>query len=127
MKTVMQHLQRLPEPYRTQALENIDNREDATIRYELNIHESICSAFIFCETPQGNAYWNIILRNLNGSKLSCRGVRADLAAFEKRKKKFVAKHSEMIEEIMKDYERFAGADYDFIKIDQFLHDYTQEG
>lgn len=58
-KTIREHLNDLPEPYRTEALENAKNSkpntEDAIVESKI---EAIESAFIFIATPQGINYWN---------------------------------------------------------------------
>lgn len=59
--TVKGWLETLDEPYRSQALENLNNHvkgiEDLGV---LDMHAAICSAFSWVDTPQGNDYWQTL-------------------------------------------------------------------
>ena len=54
-KTIKEWLETLPEPYRTEALENTMYKRLTFMRE--NLHESILSAFEWLHTTQGHAYW----------------------------------------------------------------------
>lgn len=68
MKTVKKWLQELPEPYRAQALENMDSDEANT---KVNSqYQALDKAFVWEETPQGEDYWDSIYDKLyNGIPL----------------------------------------------------------
>ena len=55
-KTIEQHLQDLPEPYRSQALKNMW-WEDKDNKYELQ-SEALYQAFNWSKSPEGFKYWN---------------------------------------------------------------------
>lgn len=55
MKTVKEWLETLDEPYRSQALENLDEEYGDMI--EPNLAEALWGAFVWDDTPQGNDYW----------------------------------------------------------------------
>jgi len=56
MKTIKQHLNDLPEPYRTQALENmLPGEADAEVEYR---SDAVICGIYWAETPQGTSYWN---------------------------------------------------------------------
>lgn len=66
MKTIREWLEELPEPYRTQAIDNYENpecnmykSEDCTISEPIpkNLVDAISEAFIWCDTPEGFNYW----------------------------------------------------------------------
>lgn len=58
MKTIREHLNDLPEPYRTEALENAKNSKPSTLHaMEKSMSGAITGAFLFHETPQGADYW----------------------------------------------------------------------
>lgn len=56
MKTITQHLGELPEPYRSQALKNLDyekrNETAPTLR------AALARAFLFYRAPEKYKYWN---------------------------------------------------------------------
>lgn len=57
-KTVREWLEELPEPYRSQALENIANPDcqpDPDFKCEQDT--SVSAAFVWGRTPQGHHYW----------------------------------------------------------------------
>lgn len=58
MKTIREWLEELPEPYRSQALENMDI-EDADIEHD-NFERALCGAFLWMDSPEGWDYWNKI-------------------------------------------------------------------
>jgi hypothetical protein len=71
MKTAKEWFQKLPEPYRTQALENSDGLK---IKYQ-SLPDALMGNFTWDDTPQGDEYWDKIHdraksgeidRNLNG-------------------------------------------------------------
>lgn len=51
MKTIKQWLEELPEPYRTQALENYENNKVQSLSFAL------INAFEWYDTPEGIEYW----------------------------------------------------------------------
>ena len=55
MKTIKEHYQELPEPYKTEAFKNL-RKDNENIKVD-NINKAICGGFIFAETPQGLDYW----------------------------------------------------------------------
>jgi len=56
MKTIKSWLEELPEPYRSQALENLvkDSRENTEVK---SLSVAISSAFVWKDTSQGEYYW----------------------------------------------------------------------
>lgn len=62
MKTIRQWLEELPEPYRTQALENIRVKEVLGLP-ELSFEVALRSAFTWDATPQGYDYWLAVFDN----------------------------------------------------------------
>ena len=62
MKTIRQWLEELPDPYRTQALENIRVKEVLDLP-ELSFSVALRSAFTWDATPQGYDYWSAVLAN----------------------------------------------------------------
>ena len=66
-KTVEQWLQELPEPYRSQALDNMDADGDGE---ELTITSALSAAFVWQGTPQGHKYWEGLHVKLGGDRSS---------------------------------------------------------
>jgi len=69
MKTRRQYFEELPEPYRTQAIENAISYGKTgrviTIDNEVqNIKRAILGGFIFIETTQGEDYWFDLINSL---------------------------------------------------------------
>lgn len=73
MKTIEQWFNELPEPYRSQALENTLNLNGEKITgeeilkvHEPNIRQALSSAFIWADTPkeQGRSYWYNLYKTL---------------------------------------------------------------
>jgi hypothetical protein len=64
-KTIKQWLELLPEPYRTQALVNMEPSKADVMQDSL--HDAICRAFNWFKTPilQGYDYWNNIAIRAN--------------------------------------------------------------
>ncbi len=63
MKTITQWLQSLPEPYRSQALnqpENIQFEGFPHSRLVKDLHEALNVAFLWADTEQGSEYWGYI-------------------------------------------------------------------
>jgi len=58
MKTIREHLETLPEPWRTQALENTPKEKQAEDSPSL-VH-SLFNAFAWSESPQGEDPWHAI-------------------------------------------------------------------
>lgn len=67
MKTIREWLEELPEPYRTQALENV-NEHDPKIIDELpseqTAKKALSGAFVWMFTEQGERYWFDLYRTL---------------------------------------------------------------
>lgn len=62
MKTVRQHFESLPEPYRQQA---IDNTSKYYLEYEeLSLDLALKRCFIWDNTEQGFDYWNEFYNNM---------------------------------------------------------------
>ncbi len=60
MKTIKEHLETLPEPYRSQALENYNPRflgDDPPQKFE-QVSEALIYAFDWTESPEGEEYWD---------------------------------------------------------------------
>lgn len=55
MKTIREWLEELPEPYRTQALNNADNLDSKALFKSL--YNVLQEAFIWEESPEGGNYW----------------------------------------------------------------------
>ena len=55
MKTIREHLETLPEPYRSQALENIDERDQDLP--EISLRGALLKGFFWYDAPQGGHYW----------------------------------------------------------------------
>jgi methionine synthase II (cobalamin-independent) len=62
MKTILQHLETLPEPYRTQAIENVD--EAIKDLEEVDLKESLHGAFMWNNSNQGYRYWLDLFNSL---------------------------------------------------------------
>jgi hypothetical protein len=58
MKTIREHLNDLPEPYRTEALANNRHQFNWDVVYEDDVSEAILGAFNWSDTPQGYEYWS---------------------------------------------------------------------
>jgi hypothetical protein len=58
-KTIGEFLNELPEPYRSQAIENCENYCDGKFREQkvTNIVDALLNAFIWKGTPQAHTYW----------------------------------------------------------------------
>ena len=66
MKTCMEWLETLPEPYRSQAIENC-KREDEQSEYGYtgnrpaeDMYTALIRSFLFEETPEGEDYWFLL-------------------------------------------------------------------
>jgi uridine kinase len=58
-KTVLEHLNDLEEPYRTQAIENAKIQNEANLELFVDSkRESISEAFIWSHSKEGYRYWN---------------------------------------------------------------------
>lgn len=55
-KTIREWLEELPEPYRTEAINNA--YELIIDTPEKSITEALSNAFVWKNSPQGNKYWN---------------------------------------------------------------------
>ena len=61
MKTIKQWLQELPEPYRTEALDNYNDRYNPVVE---NIFKALNYGFSWSATTQGYEYWLKIYNSL---------------------------------------------------------------
>lgn len=63
MKTIKDYLEELPEPQRSEALQNYDDQkplmEEGDESAE-NLRQAVSRAFIWSQTPQGVGYWSKI-------------------------------------------------------------------
>jgi len=55
MKTIKEWLEQLPEPYRKQALQNLDPAETHTLREDMS--SALDIAFLWKPSPEGWRYW----------------------------------------------------------------------
>jgi len=53
-KTILEWLNELPEPYKTQAIDNLTNKTTSLFP---SMEASLLAAFIWHETEQGTTYW----------------------------------------------------------------------
>ena len=66
MKTIKEHFELFPEPYRIQALENTNKR---SLRDNVEcISTALGSAFFWDDSPQGWDYWNDFYNKLEGNE-----------------------------------------------------------
>ena len=68
MKPIKQWLEELPEPYRTQALENCQE-EFYLKKCTSSQHLALEHAFFWGKTPQGHNYWSDIWKKLQQETL----------------------------------------------------------
>lgn len=57
MKTIREHLNELPEPYRTEALENMNQQPYVDIKQKISAADALQSAFYWSDSPQDHDYW----------------------------------------------------------------------
>lgn len=57
-KTIKEWLETLPEPYRTEALENADKEDLDSLEFDLA--QAIKAAFLWEYSTQGQAYWYLV-------------------------------------------------------------------
>lgn len=75
MKTVKEWLKELPEPYRSQALENIeipectDGQKHTHDTVVGSSSDAVSKAFWHGQTPQGRKYWYSLIRRLESKEL----------------------------------------------------------
>ena len=65
-KTIRAWFMELPEPYRSQALENVDV-PDVTVHC---LSDALLRGFEWCKTPQGDTYWDELWQKLENGGLS---------------------------------------------------------
>jgi hypothetical protein len=57
-KTIREHLNDLPEPYRTEALENAHATDGSLdVSKDISLKDALQSAFIWSMSPQDDKYW----------------------------------------------------------------------
>jgi hypothetical protein len=56
--TIREHIDTLPEPYKTQAINNLNNIKSVVVVKHTSV--AIAIAFTWENTPQGYDYWNLI-------------------------------------------------------------------
>lgn len=61
MKTIREHLNELPEPYRTEALENYNG---SSKKKHKEVQVALALAFVWMDTKQGYNYWNDFTESL---------------------------------------------------------------
>jgi hypothetical protein len=66
LKTIKEWLSELPEPYRTQALKNTNQRELGETANSLN--NALSLAFVWDRTEQGHSYWEDLIELVNQKK-----------------------------------------------------------
>ena len=71
MKTIKEWLEELPEPYRTQAIENHQNKKcNFDLRFGLeeteptSLKDCLLDAFSWADTKQGGKYWQSLYEGL---------------------------------------------------------------
>lgn len=66
MKTIKEWLEELPEPYRSEAIENMESEVDRYTgdRIENCLRGALFGAFIWVDSPQGTVYWAEIFDSL---------------------------------------------------------------
>lgn len=66
MKTVKEWLETLPEPHRSQALENAIKHPLAGLNAEFStLKGALASAFVWAYTTEGGYYWNTFNESIN--------------------------------------------------------------
>lgn len=63
MKTIREWIEELPEPYRTQAIDNTS--ESVLTVEEQSLYEAVIGAFNWKESTEGFKYWNDFHDTLN--------------------------------------------------------------
>jgi hypothetical protein len=58
MKTIKEYLEELPEPWRSQALENYDPKFHPHTKTTSSLESAISWAFDWSESPEGHEYWS---------------------------------------------------------------------
>ncbi len=66
MKTIKEWLEELPEPYRSESIENMEAEVDRYTgdRMDSNLKSALFCAFIWVDSPQGTGYWANIFDSL---------------------------------------------------------------
>ena len=59
MATIKDYFEELPEPYKTQAIEN--SSEESLNKKSPSLKSAICNAFMWGATRQGHNYWRNLL------------------------------------------------------------------
>lgn len=70
MSTIKQMFERLPEPYRSQALANTPAKIADSDSERVSFAEAIAEAFIRGDSPEGEAYWNTFCDKLSEGSVS---------------------------------------------------------
>lgn len=65
-KTIKYWLTRLPEPHKTQALENA--KGNLTQKKESQ-HEALWGGFVWASTPEGHEYWSYLANRIRNENL----------------------------------------------------------
>lgn len=61
--TIIEHLNTLPEPYKSEALVNFKNNPRYLVKKDIKVPylgQAIDLAFCWDETPQGHTYWQVL-------------------------------------------------------------------
>ncbi len=66
MKTVLEKLQELPEPYRSRAIENAEKKGKYYFDELTNdsLQQILLGAFVWLDSPQGYSYWDDLYESL---------------------------------------------------------------
>jgi len=65
-KTIKEWLNELPEPYRSQAIENAENTESGCLDgVETSIFGALMGGFVWLESKEGSDYWYEFSKTLN--------------------------------------------------------------
>ena len=68
MKTINYYLNQLPEPYRSQSIENAD--ELSLNSFATNLINALDSSFIWEDSNEGHKYWNNLSKGLQADQFA---------------------------------------------------------
>lgn len=68
MKTIKEYLNELPEPYKTQALKNIESIK--TDCFAISLEDAILGAFLWDFSPEGHDYWQDLHDGIKADKFA---------------------------------------------------------
>jgi len=67
MKTIREHLEELPEPYRSQAISNVEKRDNPRDRFNIkveSISQAVNRSMNWAFTSEGYDYWENVYNSL---------------------------------------------------------------